>query len=163
MTIRPDWEIAIAVARLPIEPWIGKAWRYHRAADRFPPDQTWPALYLGLSYGVCMAETMRHLPKDAPFSMLTTFYLSEIEVSLRALIDCRDVTVLGIALGDLLRDRDYDAGQQLAAAVRARGCDGLLVPSATLLPDAALIVFPDVIQPNALRLVRSMAPRIEGL
>lgn len=181
MAIPAGWDASVAVAKLPVAPWIGSTWRshrisygatdwggslrvsdrYHRAPDRFPPDQTWPALYLALSYGVCMGETMRHLPTDAPISMLGHFCLSEIEVALRAVIDCRDVSILGISPDNLLRDFDYDAGQELAAAVRARGCDGLLISSATLLPDAALIVFPDMIQSDSLRIIRSIAPRLQ--
>lgn len=116
MTIPAGWRASVAVAALPSTPWSGRAWRshrkiygatdwggslkvsarYHKAPDRFPPEQTWSALYLALSYGVCMGETMRHLPAGAPISMLENFRLSEIEVALRAVIDCRDVSILGI-------------------------------------------------------------------
>ena len=94
--------------------------------------------------------------------MLQDFLLSEIEVSLKAVVDCRNLVARGMSTADLLREHDCSAGQKLAELVRTMGCDGFLVPSATLLPDGALIVFPDKISPGALTLIRSISPRIGG-
>lgn len=49
--------------------------------------------------------------------------------------------------GDLYHDSDYSVGQALAAAI-ARGCEGLLIPSATALGHS-LIAFTDNLRSNS--------------
>lgn len=79
---------------------------------------------------------------------LNEYRLSEIAVVLSAVIDCRDLTALGIASDTLLIDLDYSASQHLSAAAIGLGAEGILVPSATRLGDN-LIVFPDNLRPES--------------
>ena len=58
------------------------------------------------------------------------------------MLDCHDLTPLGLFREQLLDDDDYSVGQALAHAALALNVEGLLVPSATLLGDN-LIIFPD--------------------
>jgi len=88
-----------AIARGSIIPWRGLVWRAHKkiyaatdvggalrysarysqAPDLFPAGPTWPALYCGLTYGVSLAEILRHLtPSTLP--SLKNQRLSEILV-----------------------------------------------------------------------------------
>lgn len=156
------WDAAAAVARCPIIPWRGRVWRahhrkyaatdvggalrysarYHRAPDYFPPGETWPAPYCAVTYGVCLAETLRHVTPDL-LPTLNQRRLSEIAVDLSAMLDCRDLDALGVSVERLFHDLDYTTGQELAAAAIHRGCEALLIPSATRLPDPNLIIFPD--------------------
>ena len=73
---------------------------------------------------------------------LNEYRLSEIAIDLSFVIDCRDLTTLGITVGDLLSDLDYSTSQHIGAAAVSLGAEGLLVPSATRLGDN-LIIFPD--------------------
>jgi hypothetical protein len=73
--------------------------------------------------------------------------LSELQVDLAAVLDCRDPTRLGLNLDGLCDDLDYRLPQRLAAVARARGAEGLLVPSATRLGHN-LVVFTDRLQPK---------------
>ena len=68
---------------------------------------------------------------------------------LSRVIDCRDLDALQLAADALFHDLDYRAGQELAAAVRAAGGEGLLIPSASRFPDDILIVFPDRLEPQS--------------
>jgi hypothetical protein len=180
VSVPPDWDASIAVAACPIAPWNGFVWRghrrryegldrhgslvasagFHRAPDRSPPGQARSALYLGLSYGVCLGEVLRHLPQGL-FSQVNKYRLSEIRVDLQNVIDCRDLARLQLRLEALFRDLDYTIGQELAAAVRQLGCEGMLVPLATGNPDANLIVFPDLLDPVAsMSVVETVDPRL---
>ena len=150
----------MAVASRPLGPWRGTAWRmharryapldpggallfsgrYHRGRDRFPPDETWPALYLALGPEICLGEVLRHLTPER-LSRLNDYRLSEIALDLTATLDCRDATAFGLPHDALLHDTDHRVTQELAAAAVAHGVEGLPVPSATLLGDN-LVVFP---------------------
>jgi len=122
--------------------------RYHRAPDVFPNRPTWLALYCGLSYGVCLGEILRHVtPSSLP--TLKNQRLSELAVNLSRVLDCTDLTALGVDEAALFDDHDYTTGQDLAAAALARGCEALLIPSATRLPDHNLIIFPAHLQPSS--------------
>jgi RES domain-containing protein len=72
---------------------------------------------------------------------LNTYRISEIDVELSAVIDCRNIAAVGISLDDLLNDHDYTLSQRIGAAALAMGAEGLLVPSATRLGDN-LVIFP---------------------
>lgn len=50
-------------------------------------------------------------------------------------MDCRGASPTGLQSADLLRDTDYQAGQEFAAAAMSRSAEALLVPSATRLGD----------------------------
>lgn len=146
------------------QPWSGTAWeahkrryvatdpggsltvsgRYNRGLDRFPDDRAWPALYMGLSDGTCLGEVLRHLLLHPELlSQLNDYRISELHVTLEAVIDFRGVPVPG-----LLHESDYHEGQRLAAEAIARGVEGILVPSITGLGDN-LVVFPNRLRPGS--------------
>jgi hypothetical protein len=175
-----DWDAQRAVEARPITVWSGVAWRghrrtydgtdwrgsllvsarYHRAPDAYPPELTWPALYLSLSYGVCLGEVLRHLPA-ALFAQVTTYRFSKLRVHLTRVIDCRNLPAMGLRPEDLFRDFDFRVGQEVAAAARRLGCEGLFVPSATGFPDPNLIVFPDMLDStSAIELIESVDPKL---
>ncbi len=179
MSAPAGWDAGAAVASLPLLPWRGTAWRmyarryaaldpagsllvsgrYHRGPDLVPPDQVWPALYLALGAEICLSEVLRHLTPER-LSRLNDYRLSEIAVDLVATLDCRDTTVLGLPRDALLHDSDYRVTQAVAAAAVARGAEGLLVLSATLLGDN-LVVFPANLRPESrLSVVSARDPRL---
>jgi len=162
------WDATVAVAVRPVIAWRGRVWRahkktyeatdvdgalrysarYNRAPDLFPGGPTWPALYCGLTYGVCLAEILWHLtPSTLP--SLKNQRLSEISVDLSTVLDCTDLAALGVNDAALFGDYDYSTGQTLAAAAIARGCEALLIPSVTRLPDPNLIIFTTRVQPSS--------------
>lgn len=100
----------------------------------------WAALYLALGAEVALGEIVRHATPDL-LAKLNDFRLSEIDVELAAVLDCRDHGAFGFPADDLVRDYDFDISQELAAAAIARDAEAILVPSATGLGDN-LIVFP---------------------
>lgn len=93
------------------------------------------------------------------------FLLSEFSIILPAVLDCRDVTAMGLAPNDLLHDTDWSVPQGLAAAALVRGAKGMIVPSATLLGDNLIILPDNLSRPGdyALRVVgrRVMHPYVE--
>lgn len=114
--------------------------RFNRAADDHPPEICFSALYTSLRPETCMGEVLRHTaPPD--MGKLRDARLSEIAVSLQVVLDFRDPDTLGVSLEQLLAPRNYALGQEVAEAAIRRGCEALLVPSATQLGDN-LIVFP---------------------
>jgi hypothetical protein len=133
--------------------------RYHRGGDAFPDEQVFPALYLALAPETCLGEIIRHVT-PATLSRFNEYRLSEIRVSLRAVLDLRHSVPLGVPIDALLDDTDYSIPQALAAAARERGAEGIIVPSATRLGDN-LIVFPDRLQAGSeLVVVASRDPRL---
>jgi hypothetical protein len=146
----------------------------------------WPVRYLALELGAVLGEIMRHFISDIPPQLeaeikagrgvsphqvveqlrillagLNNRRISELAVDLSRVLDCRDIIALGLAPplikpGDLYHDTDYETGHALAAAVIARGCTAMLVPSATGFGDS-LIVFPDhLASTDSVTLVRSI-------
>jgi hypothetical protein len=101
-----------------------------------------------LSYGVCIGEVLRHIT-PALLPALKDQRLSKLAVDLTAVLDCRDIAAIGIPPDALFHDTDYAVGQILGASAVARGSEGLLVPSATRLPDDVLIIFPDNMRPTS--------------
>lgn len=88
---------------------------------------------------------------------LNEYRLSQIDVKLDSVIDCRDIVTLGISLNDLLNDLDYTVSQRIGAAALAMGAEGLLVPSATRLGDN-LVVFPQLRPESRLDVIDSRDP-----
>lgn len=179
MTGPPNWSAPSAVASLRAIPWNGRAWRfhrrryeatdaagslrvsgrYHRGTDQFPPAETWAALYFGLSPAVPLGEVLRHF-SPAMLPQLNEYRLSELDLTLTALLDCRDAAVLGLSAADLLRDHEFALTQEIAAAAIAQGAEGLLVPSATGLGDN-LVLFPTHLYgASRLVVVESRDPRL---
>lgn len=68
--------------------------------------------------------------------------LSELRVRLQAVYDLSRPEEFGIDIKGLIDDREYSLPQSLSAALRERGAEAFLVPSATLLGNN-LVVFPD--------------------
>lgn len=173
------WNARKAIANIQPGPWKGRAWRfhrrtygptdaagallvsgrYHRGSDQFPRSQVWAALYLALSPEVSLGEVLRHSsPQLVP--QLNEYRLSELEVELKAVLDCRDAAALGLSLEDLTRDYDFAITQEVAAAAIAQGAEGILVPSATGLGDN-LVVFPAQLHSTSrLAVVGSRDPRL---
>ena len=133
--------------------------RYHRGSDRFAPEATWSALYLALSPETALGELVRHItPELLPH--LNGYRISELAVTLEAVVDCRDAARLGLSPAALVEDRDLETTQQIGAAVDAAGFEGLLVPSATAL-GGNLVVFPAQLRERSrLDIVGSRDPRL---
>jgi RES domain-containing protein len=117
--------------------------RYHRGKDLFAEDEVFPALYLATAPEVTLGEKQRHLT-SASLPQMKNQVLSELRVSLQAVFDLSMTEEVGISSGALMDDHDYSLPQSVSAALRDRGAEALLVPSATLL-GANLVVFPDLL------------------
>lgn len=179
MTGPPGWNARTAVANLRPGPWRGQAWRlhrrtygatdsggallvsgrYHRASDQFPRSEVWAALYLALSPEVSLGEILRHFSPQL-LLQLNEYRLSELEVELEAVLDCRDAAAFGLSPDNLTRDYDFAITQEIAAAAIAQGAEGILVRSATGLGDN-LVVFPAQLHSTSrLAVVGSRDPRL---
>ncbi|MEO6197884.1 MAG: RES domain-containing protein [Dehalococcoidia bacterium] len=173
------WDALRALAGYKTRPWRGRVWRahwrtysatghggslrfsgrYNRGSDQFPEDQIWPALYLALRAEATLGEIIRHVTPEL-LGKLNDFRISELQVELAAVLDCRDAAALGLATDDLIHDYDFEAAQELAAAAIARNAEGILVPSATGLGDN-LIVFPARLRSaSRLVIIDSRDPRL---
>ena len=113
--------------------------RFHRAPIDNPEGPTWQALYVALRPEIPWAEITRHSSVGPRHN---EFLFSELSVVLPDVVDCRQVTAMGLTTSDLLHDTDYDTPQALAAAALTQRARGIIVPSATLLGDN-LIILPD--------------------
>ncbi len=133
--------------------------RYHRAPDHFPRSEVWAALYLALSPEVSLGEVFRHFtPQLLP--QLNEYRLSELDVELDAVLDCRDAAAFGLSPEDLIRDYHFAMTQEIAAATIAQGAEAILVASATGLGDN-MVVFPAQIHGTSrLSIVGSRDPRL---
>lgn len=179
MPIPEGWDADAALAALPVVPWRGHLWRmhkrryaaenpggarlvsgrYNRGLDRFAEGETFPALYLATAPEICLGEIYRHITPEL-LPSLNDFRLSELLASVRAVVDCRDPSALGLIPDDLSHDTDYRTTQSLGAAADSRGLEGLLVPSATSLGDN-LILFPqNLLVSSRVVVVSSRDPRL---
>jgi RES domain-containing protein len=179
MTAPVGWDAKAALADLPLAPFQGSAWRFHkrkyaaadasgslrvsgrynRGLDRFPEEQVWLALYLSLGPEVCIGEILRHISAEL-LPQLNDFRLTEMWVELSRVLNCRDPSAAGLGLAALCSDSDYNTTRAVAAAAMARGAEGILVPSASLLGDN-LILFPSLLRASArLEVINSRDPRL---
>ena len=179
MPVPEGWDAAAALEAAPVVVWEGHLWRmhkrryraadpggarlvsgrYNRGLDRFPKEETFPALYLATGPEICLGEVYRHLTPEL-LPSLNDFRLSEISASLQEIADCRDPSALGLISGDLSHDTDYRATQALGAAANSLGLEGLLVPSATGLGDN-LVIFPQNLRAGSrLTVVSGRDPRL---
>src|SRR5215211_4553539 len=85
--------------------------RFHRAANEYPSDQSWPALYTALDLAVALGEVQR----NTHGKRWHEYRFTEIWTQLEVVFDCREMHLLGIAEDDLLNNLDYSTGQALAA------------------------------------------------
>jgi hypothetical protein len=127
--------------------------------DQFHQDQVWAALYLALSAEVSLGEILRHVSPEG-MRDLNEFRLTELEVELTAVLDCRDAIALGLTPEDLVRDYDFIATQEIAAAAISKGAEGILVPSATRLGDNLVIFANRLLSQSKLVVVGSRDPRL---
>ena len=130
--------------------------RYHRAPDLFPNQRAWPVLYLGLERGTCIAEATRHA---GDLSDLADRRLSEIEVSLSAVLDLRDPTVLGLTQGDLV-GQDYTLTQEIALVALERGVEALRVPAASLVGNNLAILVENLLPTSRVQVTGFVDPRL---
>ena len=133
--------------------------RYHRGTDQVPDNQTWGTLYLATRPEICLAELFRHITPDL-FPFLNGYRLSEIALSLRSVLDCRQPERMGLDLAALVADDDYELTQSIGKAAYVLGLEGLLTPSATGLGDN-LILFPlNVRSTSRMEIISSRDPRL---
>ena len=179
MPVPEGWDAAAALEAAPVVVWEGHLWRmhkrryratdpggarlvsgrYNRGLDRFPEEQTFPALYLATAPEICLGEVYRHVTPEL-LPSLNGFRLSELSVDLRKISDCRDAETVGLLAAHLLHDTDYEATQALGAAANSRGLEGILVPSATALGDN-LILFPqNFLADSRIEVISSRDPRL---
>ncbi len=183
------------VAACPFIPWFGEVWRahhysypgdstggsrlfsgrYNRGIDLYPDDPdwercrtagyVWEALYLGLSWGVCLAEVTRHLTPETLRAKQQSTRFSQLRVVLSAVLDCTNLACAGVEEDNLFADT-YETSHALARAARAIGAEALLLPSACRMPgeDAhVLVIFPDMLHHDSIiRVVLTTTPNLGG-
>lgn len=133
--------------------------RYNRGRDSFGDDEVFPALYLATAPEVSLGEKQRHL-MSGNLPRMKNQVLSELRLSLRFVCDLSAPEEFGINGESLMDDHDYSFTQSLGAALRQRGAEAFLVPSATLL-GTNLVTFPDRLHDKAsLEVVSSRATRL---
>lgn len=179
MTPSANWDARVVLATFGLKPWNGHAWRahwrsyeatdhggslrfsgrYHRGPDDFPEDQSWGALYLALSPEVALGEIFRQLSPEL-MHRLNGYRLSELDVELNSVVDCRNAEALGLTPDDFMRDYDFTLTQGMGAAAMALGVEAIVVQSATRLGDN-LVVFPTQLQSTSkLVVVNTRDPRL---
>lgn len=115
--------------------------RYNRGRDHFAEEEVFPALYLATAPEVCLGEKQRHLISgDLP--QMKNQVLSELQVRLQNVCDISSPEEFGFDAATLMEDHDHIFPQSLSAALRQRGAEAFLAPSATLL-GTNLVVLPD--------------------
>lgn len=132
------------MARYPADDTTGStiaSGRFHRARREYPTSDHWRALYLALGPDIPIGEMLRHFAAR-PLLEVRLYRRTRLIVDVTHVLDCRDVTALGLTYEALLDDTAYDAGHKLGLTAVQRGAEGILVPSATRAGDN-LILFPD--------------------
>lgn len=133
--------------------------RYNRGRDFFGEDEVFPAVYLASAPEVSLGEKQRHLVASN-LPELNNQVLSELGVRLQYVYDLSEPEKVGINREALTDDYDYSFSQSLSAALREKGAEALLVPSATLL-GTNLVVFPDRLRDgSSLGILASRATRL---
>ena len=179
MTQPERWDAEAALGGLQEGPWAGSAWRfhrgaygptdaggsllvsgrYHRASDQFARSDVWAALYLALAPEVSLGEILRHFSPEL-LPTLRGYRVTELEVELQSVLDCREASTLGLSPEDLVKDYDFETTHAIASAAIARGAEAILVRSATGLGDN-LVAFPAQFRrASRLTVVRSRDPRL---
>ena len=170
MPIRPGWDAEQAIAACPIISWSGEVTRFHSnryeatnpgGSLRFPGryHRDWPTLYTTVRPEAAIGEFLRHSSEGA-LSRLAVMRLTRLSVRLAAILDCRDPTVMGLDPEMLLHDTDYELTQAIGEASLARGVEGIIVPSATLLGDNLILWMAQIHPDSQLTVVRSEDPRL---
>ena len=165
MPVRRDWDAHSAIAGLELEAWSGRVWRFHRrvydaldaggslrVSGRYhqAPNQfqaTWRAIYTALTPETALGEVLRHFTAEL-LPGLNRYRLTEVEVALTGVIDCRSAPAMGVEPSELTDDYEFVTTRAIATASIERGAEAILVPSATGLGDN-LVVFPDQLQASS--------------
>jgi len=155
----PGWDAVRAVKRVPRASRDGSLWRthwrnvnpsdwtlslqvsgrFHRGRDLFPEDQVFPALYTSQSAHVAVWEMVRQRASTNLLFLQNT-RLSQLDVSLTAVLDCGDPSVLGVRSADI-HGTDRRIPWAIGAAAIERGANGLIIPSAAM-NGTNLVIFP---------------------
>jgi RES domain-containing protein len=180
-----DWRADAAIAGCPVRPWSGSAWRchgrkyagddaagsllvtgrYHRGRDKFPEDETWPALYTALAIHVALGERIRHTTPESLQRMKTQRF-SELEISLQRVLNlcaadsCATHGLRNMEETDLCHPIEYTSCHQIAELARDVA-EAMIVPSCTGFPEGNLIIFPDRCHPEStIRVVQTIDPNL---
>jgi len=125
-----------------------------RHGGRYNPMGAFGAIYCGENPAVCAAEIRRRAQRHP----VRRYRLARIRFELHRILDLTDpatLAALGLRAEDLVAD-NWEPTQRLAAAARAAGFEGLLVPSAAG-PGRNLVIFPDRL--DARSRIRSLGSR----
>ncbi len=133
--------------------------RYNRGRDHFAEEEVFPALYLATAPEVCLGEKQRHLV-SGNLPQMRNQVLSELQVRLQNVCDLSSPEEFGFDAATLIEDHDYTFPQSFSAALRRRGAEAFLVPSATLL-GTNLVVLPDRLhEGSSLEVLQSKPTRL---
>jgi RES domain-containing protein len=122
-----------------------------KAGGRYNPPEEFGAVYSSLSDSTAIAEVTRGLERrgiDPGAYEASRWWVYEVDVALTAVLDLTDAAVLErLKLKtDQLTAPDVKLTRELAAAARAGGFQGLIVPSAALPTGKNVVVFPDTLE-----------------
>lgn len=158
-------EAAAAIAACPLIEWSGYVWRchsrkyagddyagslqstgrFHRASDKFPDHETWPALYAGLAEHIALGERLRH---TTAIEGVANWRTSRLLIELTVVVDackspqCAELPFDDLTVSDTCHPNQYVKTHELALAVR-NVAEALLTPSCTKFPEGNLVIFPD--------------------
>jgi hypothetical protein len=177
------WSATAAIATCRVIAWSGDVWRCHsnrypgdsaagslkatgrydRGSDKYPTQETWPALYTALAQHVALGERIRHTT-PAVLPTLAAQRISRLRVTLQRVLracspnGCHELAVSGLTNDDICRPADYSRTHALAEAARQRA-EAFLIPSCTRFPEGNLIIFTDRLQPRSeIRVIDSVDP-----
>ncbi len=159
------WDASRAVERVPLASWGGHLWRahwrnvdpddwtlslrisgrFHRGRDLFPENQVFPALYTSQAAHLAVWEMVRQRA-STNLLFLQNNRLSQLDVSLTAVLDCSDPSTLGLSSADI-HGTDRRIPWAIGAAAVGRGANGLIIPSAAM-NGTNLVVFPTNLPSN---------------
>lgn len=160
-----------------IGPWEGSVWRchsrkyaadsaegslratgrFHRARDRFPENETWPALYTGCTEAIALGEVVRNVGSEM-LAKLPLLCMSRLDVALSRVYRIYDpfiddrTRLLGLDFVSECQGVDYENTHALAQIARDHA-EAILVPSCTGLRGGNFIIFPDKLTPSSRILV----------
>ena len=156
-----------------IGPWEGSVWRclsrryaadsaegslratgrFHRAKDRFPENETLPALYTGCTEAIALGEVVRNAGSEM-LAKLPLLCMSRLDVALSRVYRIYDPLIgestrlLGLDFASECQGFDYENTHALARFARDHA-EAILVPSCTGLRGGNLIIFPDKLTPSS--------------
>lgn len=119
-----------------------------RGGDHFEASEVFPALYLATAPEGCLGELQRHLTA-VMLPRLNSYLLTELRVSLGAVLDITRPEKVGLAPEYLMHDTEYSLTQAIGAAAREVGAEASLVPPSATGLGTNLVVFPDPLRPDS--------------